>query len=137
MSAKKSAPPRVGLTKEQIDEFEIVENQLQRFREELSLLAKGKPNDSINGFKLKLLNALLRRANTVLGTQYVAVAGFDAFIDEDLPSSSDAVLVVSQHLGALEKLRADHIVQDYSSWYWRIGGRVSTIVAAPPAKLVK
>lgn len=137
MTSKPQHASQVGLTSEQVDEFEIVQNQLDRFRSELQLLAKSKANDAINTFKLSLLNKLLGRANILLGTRYTAVADFSEFDPSQLPSNSDAVLVVSQYLGALEKLRADSIEPQGGVWYWRVNGELSKIRTSVPEKLMK
>lgn len=125
------------LNRVQVDEFELVHYQLERFHAELQGLSKGKGNDALNNFKLTLLNNLLVRAHDLLGSRYEAIADFKIFDAEQLPSTSDALLVVSQYLGALEKLRADNIGQKYASWYWMIDGVLSDVRAAPPAKLRK
>lgn len=132
-------PPKASvatLTRDQVDEFDLVEGQLARFHEEMASLVKGKANDALNTFKLGLLNNLLGRANSLLGTKYEAVAGFRQFDLSQLPSTSDAIVVISQYLGALEKFRADNIVQSVGSvWYWVIEGKESTVRAVPPKRL--
>ena len=115
----------------------MVASQLERFQGELQVLAKGKGTDVLNRFKLDMLNILLRRANVLLGTKYAAIVGFTEFDPDQLPSTSDTVLVVSQYLGALEKLRTDNIYNEYATWYWMIGGQKSASRTAAPAKLGK
>lgn len=133
-----SKPPRpAGISREQVDEFELVYSQLERFHTELVGMAKGKGNDALNTFKLTLLNNLLRRANVLLGAKYQAIEGFKEFDPGQLPSVSDALVVVSQYLGSLEKYRADYIVSEYSAWYWVIDGKQSEVRTAPPVKLGK
>jgi hypothetical protein len=54
----------------------------------------------------------------------------------DLPTNSDVVLVLSQYLSCLEKLRADNIQQTYKdNWHWKIQAGGEDIKAAPPKKL--
>ena len=91
----------IGLNQKQVDEFELIYSQLERLHSELQSLAKGKANDALNQFKLSMLNNLLIRANSLLGATYEAIAGFEKFDAEQLPSTSDALFVVSQYLGAL------------------------------------
>ncbi len=138
MKDRPTIAERAGLSAEEVSEFEIVQNQLERFLGELHILAKGKPNEVINNFKLSLLNNLLQRSNVLLGKRYTAVTGFVQFESELLPSISDALLVVSQYLGALEKLRTDNIGQKSGVvWSWRINGVLSEIRTPPPAKISK
>lgn len=124
-----------GLSRAQIDEFELLETQLARLHAELASMRKGKGADALNDFKLKVLNNLLARANVLLGARYEAVAGFDQFDADLLPSTSDALLVVSQYLGALEKLRGDNVVMQLGSWYWVIDGATSDLRTGIPKKL--
>lgn len=128
---------RRGVSREDIDEFEMVAGQLERAYAELASLGKGKGADALNEFKLRLLNALLLRANALLGDRYVAVPGFEQFDVEMLPSTSDALLVVSQYLGALEKLRGDNVRLDRGRWVWVIDGEASGITTTQPDKLAK
>ena len=123
-------------TRASIDEFELVAAQLQLLHVELQGLAKGKGNDALNAFKLTLLNNLLTRANALLGEKYAAIQGFVQFDSENLPSISDAIIVVSQYLGALEKYRSDNIaVKPGGTWCWVIGGEITSIRTPAPAKL--
>lgn len=135
MPRRDNRPQQRTLTRQDVDEFELVEGQLSRFHTELLGMAKGKPNDVLNQFKLGLLNGLIGRTNAILGEGYVAVPGFSKFDPDQVPSVSDALLVVSQYLGALEKLRSDFIKLDYGSWFWMIDGEVSEHRAAPPERL--
>lgn len=138
--AKRISKAKPGLNRAQVDEFELIYSQLERFHSELQSLAKGKGNDALNVFKLSLLNNLLMRAHALLGPSYEAMAGFEKFDSEQLPSTSDALLVVSQYLGALEKLRDDNIRQDDDylvQWFWVIDGDQSDVRTAPPGKLGK
>lgn len=134
--AKRRQDPS-GLNREQVDEFEFIYTQLERFHVELHSLTRGKGNEALNNFKISLLNNLLGRAHRLLGPRYEAIAGFEEFDAEQLPSASDALVVVSQYLGALEKLRTDNIEQQYAKWYWIIDGVQSEVRTAPPAKLGK
>jgi hypothetical protein len=126
-----------GLSQAQVDAFEMVATQLERFYSDLQLTSKGKGHDAVNQFKLAVLNNLLTRANALLGEQYKAVPGFSTFDADSLPMASDALLIVSQYLGALEKLRSDNIAQNFGSWYWVIDGATSSVRTAPPSKLAR
>jgi hypothetical protein len=70
-----------------------------------------------------------------LGTAYEAVPGFAQFDASTLPSASDVLLIVSQYLGALEKLRGDNITMQHGRWYWVVEGETTEIMTAAPTKL--
>lgn len=133
--AKSKRGSKTSLSREEIDEFELVSSQLARFHSELQLLSKGKGLETMNEFKLQILNGLLRRANALLGSRYKPIVGFDEFSAVQLPSVSDATVVLSQYIGALEKLRADHIAEEMGSWYWILDGEVSDLETERPHKL--
>jgi hypothetical protein len=46
-----------------IDTFEKLKAQLDGLYQEMSVLAKKSPNDAVNAFKIKLVNATLERCN--------------------------------------------------------------------------
>lgn len=125
------------MNRHQVSDFESVQAQLQGMYAEVSALSKRKPDDAINKFKLGLVNEILTECAKLLGQANRPVAGFDRFNDADLPTNSDVLVVLSIHLNALEKLRADNILEDYGSglWFWKIDGKESGIPTAPPRKL--
>jgi hypothetical protein len=53
--------------KEDVQEFEKLEQQLHSFLTEISELSKKKPSDPLNKFKLKFINGALDRLNKLLG----------------------------------------------------------------------
>lgn len=119
-----------------IEQFEKVDAQLQSVFEEIGELAKKKPDDGINKFKLKIINGLISEANVVLGDKNLPISSFSQFDDDDVPTNSDVILVCGQYLSRLEKLRSDNIVQGMmGKWYWKIEGRESPIRTAPPKKI--
>jgi CMP-N-acetylneuraminic acid synthetase len=119
----------------QVDQFEQVHIQLQSLYKETSLLSKTKPNDAINKFKLNRINSVLVSANEVLSEKYRPFTDFNQFDDEEIPTNSDVVFMLSQYLNSLEKLRADNIRQSVGNWYWVIDGKESSVRTAPPQKI--
>ena len=50
-----------------VDAFEKLVVQLDSIHSELLLLAKKSPNDAVNSFKLKFVNATLNQCNDLFG----------------------------------------------------------------------
>jgi len=123
-------------TKE-IERFEKIATQLDGFYEEIGNLTKKSPNDGVNKFKLKLINKLLLESNSILGERYRPFDDFVVFEEDDLPSNSDVTSILSQYINCLEKLRSDNIQNEYTTWYWKIDGKVSSIRTAAPKKIGK
>ncbi|GEP41386.1 hypothetical protein [Brevifollis gellanilyticus] len=119
------------MKRKQIDEFETLNGQLQSFYTEINTLVKKSPNDALNAFKLRLLNSALEKANRVLGTSRVPFADFEVFADEEMPTNSDVLLMVSQYLNALEQLRIENIYFDSFQWLWRCDDEADPLTFAP------
>jgi len=127
---------RFSMTKKEIDELETLQGQLQAFHKEMSSLVKKNPNDALNKFKLGLVNSVLKKANSFLGSTRLPFAEFESFDESAMPSTSDVLVILSQYLSAFEKLRAENIYWDYDEgrWCWKGGNKIPT---GPPKKLQK
>src|SRR4051794_19771691 len=74
----------MNMNKKQVGAFETLQAQLTGLYEEMQTLVKKSPNDSINKFKLSLVNGVLRNANAFLGKGQQPVEGFVDFAEDDL-----------------------------------------------------
>lgn len=115
--------------------FEKVQAQLQGLFDEIGTLSKKKPDDAINKFKLSFINPILLGANKLLTGTYKPFADFEQFDSDSLPTNSDVVLILSQYLNCLEKLRADNIMVYGGGWVWAKNGTRTDIKTAPPKKI--
>src|ERR1700752_2801121 len=88
----------------------------------MALLAKSKPDNLVNTFKLEFVNEKLAEANAFLIGEYKPFASFTQFDLERLPSNSDVVLVLLQYLACLERWRSAHVYYSQSEydWFWRL-----------------
>ncbi len=125
-------------TKEDVEQLEKVIGQLQGAHSEISILAKKNPADSVNAFKLKLINKVVETANAVLGNNYKPFDGFDQFDPDDVPSTSDVAMVLSQYMEEAERYRSDSVKTDnFGQWFYIIGDRLSSTPSGPPSKVGK
>lgn len=115
--------------------FEKTQAQLQGLFDEIGILSKKKPDDAINKFKLKIINPILSQANSLLDEEYKPFSDFENFDEDSLPTNSDVLLILSQYLNCLEKLRADNIIQNNIRWFWKKNGIRTDIPTAPPKKI--
>lgn len=118
-----------------VNAFEKVQAQLQGLFDEVGTLSKKKPDDAINKFKLKIINPILTEANKLLTEDYKPFSDFEQFDEESLPTNSDTVMILSQYLSCLEKLRADNITVHGAIWFWMENGIRTDIRTAPPKKI--
>lgn len=109
----------IKMNKEEVEIFLKLQPQLKSTYEEISLLSKKKQTEEVNKFKLKFINSILLRANKILGDAYKPFPEeFEKFIEEDIPSNSDVVFILSHYLTSLEKLRCDNIIYNSYKRYW-------------------
>ena len=83
--------------KEDVWEFEKLEQQLHSFLDEMSALSSKKPDGPVNKFKLKFLNATLGSINKIIA-DYRPFPDFEQFDVDSLPSNSDVVVILSLSL---------------------------------------
>ncbi len=125
------------MNKEDVGVFETLQAQLRGLYEEMQTLVKKSPNDAVNRFKLSLINSIISRANDFLVKEQRPFDDFVKFPEDNLPSNSDVLVILSQYLSCLEKIRADNIEYEWEKWYWIVDGERSEIRTAPPKKLQK
>jgi hypothetical protein len=127
------------MKQEEVDLFEKVQSQLEGLHSEIGALSKKSQNDALNKFKLKFVNQILVEANKILGKNYKPFSDFELFNEDEIPSNSDATMIISQYLGCMEQLRTDNITskQEYNGnkylvrWYWTKIGKQTY----PPIKI--
>ncbi len=105
------------MNRTEVENLEKVTGQLEGLHREISILAKKSPNDALNAFKLKMLNAALTSANFILKIAYKPIDGFDRFEMDDVPTNSDATVVLSAYLEELERYRTDNIKRSTTGWW--------------------
>ena len=108
------------MKKEDVDAFEKLVGQIQSVYDEISILSKKSPNDALNKFKLGFVNKLLAASNLFLDEEYKPFADFDVLDEDQVPTNSDVVFILTQYLQCFEKFRADNVEMYIGEWYWVI-----------------
>ena len=116
---------------EEVQDFERLEQQLHSMLSEMSELSKKRANDGLNKFKLRLVNVLLERMNKVLGEQK-PFTGFDTFDENDLPTNSDVVVMLSQYAAAMFQFRLENTEVRGIKWYWPLPAKQDPIETDSP-----
>lgn len=121
------------MKQKEVDIFLKLQPQMKSAYEEISLLSKKKPTDQLNTFKLKFINSILTRANTILADKYTPFPDeFDLFSEDEMPNNSDVVFILWHYLTSLEKLRCDNIKHYSYDRFWVINWNVSEQKTTPP-----
>lgn len=112
----------------QIETFLKLMIQLKELLRDFLVLSKNKPNDLVNKFKLRLVNTVLGTANEIIDAKNKPFDDFTVFDENELPSNSDVVLILTQYSVCLHKFREENITtdNDYDK-FWIINGKRSKI----------
>lgn len=97
----------------EVEKFEKTQSQLEGLHSEVSMLSKKKPDDALNKFKLNFVNLILTESNLILANGYLPFKDFILFSSEDLPTTSDVVMILTQYLTSFENLKRDNTKNDY------------------------
>lgn len=123
-------------TVEEVEKLEKIIGQLQGAHAEISILAKKSPADSLNSFKMNLINNVIKASNEVLGAKYKPFDHFDQFESDDLPSNSDVAMILAQYMEEAERYRSDNVIyQEFVGWVYKVNGKPSGIQSGPPSKI--
>ena len=124
------------MIRQEVDTFEKVQAQIEGLHTEISTLSKKSQNDALNKFKLKFVNQILKEANKLLGDIYKPFSDFELFDENEIPTTSDVAMMLTQYLSCFEKFRADNVKQGSNlRWYWIIDGKESDIKTIMPKKI--
>jgi len=114
-----------------IEEFRKMVAQLNSLYNEMASISKKNPDKAVSAFKVKYANMVLEQATKVLGESSPDL-GFTHFDLDDLPTSSDVVLIISQFVECAEKIRCENIEKSFDGWYWRNDSEITHIITNPP-----
>ena len=124
-------------TTDEVEQLEKIIGQLQAAHTEISISAKKSPSDTLNSFKLKMINKVLQGSNKVLGKKYKPFEEFDEFEEDDLPSNSDVTMILAQYMEESERYRSDNVMAEHGRWYYIVDGVNSEIRSGAPSKVGK
>ena len=100
------------LAPETVHEFVRLMGQVMAFYEEISVLSKKSPDGAMNKFKLKFINAVLTKATALLGDKYRPFAEFEMFSEDEMPTTSDVGVMLSQYLNSMGQFKKSHTYYD-------------------------
>ena len=99
------------VTDEQVGLYNTINPLIHSIFNELKDFSKKNQNDPINLTKVKMINRLLVDAQIILKDE-PSIDYLDLLEEEQLPSISDAVLIVSQYVSALKTFHSEHYHYD-------------------------
>ena len=122
------------MKKEVIEAYEKLDVQIEGLHKEISIISKKSPNDALNKFKLRFVNQILSEVNKILDKKYVPFDDFACFEEDDVPTNSDVVIVLTQYISCLEKFKFDNVEFKLTDWYWKTEEGIGIKTSRPPLK---
>ena len=89
-------------TNEDVSQFLMLRELVTGLYDEMKDLTKKSSKETLNEFKIKSLNRVLKPLKELLKDQPTAMF-LDLLEDDSLPTNSDVVIVLSQYLSAMNK----------------------------------
>ena len=109
-NSKKKLP-----TPDKVEKFEMLYPLVLSDLSEIRELSKKKQDEPLNKFKVRTINKKLEQVKNILIDE--PVLEFLELLDEEtLPSNSDAVLMISQFVKALEQFKSKYYTKDSSDF---------------------
>ena len=90
-----------SITQKDSEQYEMLQPLLYASYKEIQELSKKKPDTPLNALKVKMINRILVPLKEILSGEDVAEY-IDLLSEDELPTNSDAVLILSQYLRALD-----------------------------------
>jgi hypothetical protein len=113
--AKNKETENILPTSEKVKKFDMLFPMVNSDLNEIRELSKKKQDEPLNKFKVKTINKKLEQVKIILSEE--PTIEFLELLDEDvLPSNSDAVLMISQFIKALEQFRTKYYTKDSSDF---------------------
>lgn len=105
-------------SQESVVKFDMLFPMLQSDLNEIRELSKKKQDEPLNKFKVKTINKKLEQVKTILAKE--PTYEFLELLDEDtFPSNSDAVLMISQFIKAMEQFKRKFYYRiDSNTYQW-------------------
>ena len=102
-------------TSDKVEKFEMLYPMVQSDLNEIRELSKKKQDEPLNKFKVKTINKKLEQVKLILSNE--PTFEFLELLDEEmLPSNSDAVLLISQFIAAMEQFKSKYHTRDSSDF---------------------
>ena len=98
-------------TEKNIEEYKLLKGMLEAQGEELGILSKKKSDEQLNKMKIKIVNRVLEPLNELLKNES-SHPFLDILNEEDMPTNSDVVLIISQYEKALLDFKNKYFLVD-------------------------
>ena len=98
-------------TEKNIADYSLLTDMLYAQRQEFGLLSKKKSDGQLNKMKIKMVNRVLEPLNELLKNE-PSHKFLDVLNEDDIPTNSDVVLIISQYEKALLNFKNKYFLID-------------------------
>jgi hypothetical protein len=99
------------ISEAQAQEYDLLAPLLYSVLHEMKEFCKKKQDEPLNLLKVRAVNKILSRIKTMLATE--PTVEFLELLDEDtLPTNSDAVIIMAQHVSSMKKFNDNYFGYD-------------------------
>ena len=98
-------------TEKNIEDYELLKDMLDSQKREFDLLSKKKPDDQLNKMKLKMVNRVLEPLKKICQNEQ-SYMFLDTLNEDEMPTYSDVVLIISQYETALDEFKGTYHFKD-------------------------
>ena len=92
------------MKKEDIELYEELLSKLISIKNDVALLSSKKPGEQLNLFKIKRINDVLTKINTLIGKDK-PYEDFETFDEVALPTNSDALMMINLYLTGMSRFK--------------------------------
>ncbi len=98
-------------TEKNLDDYKLLKDMLYSQKKEFDLLSKKKTDEQLNPMKIKMVNRVLGPLKELFENE--DSHGFlDTLNEDDMPTNSDVVLIISQYQTAISKFKTKYYKRD-------------------------
>lgn len=101
------------LTEKNIEDYELLKDMLHSQKEEFDLLSKKKADGQLNPMKIKMVNRVLEPLKELF-LHEASHKFLDTLDQDEIPTNSDVVLIISQYESAIDNFRSRY----YKNYNW-------------------
>ena len=92
------------MKKEDIELYEELLSKLISIKNDVALLSSKKPGEQLNLFKIKRINDVLTKINTLIGKDK-PYEDFETFDEVALPTNRDALMMINLYLTGMSRFK--------------------------------
>lgn len=105
------------MQRKDIEKYNELNSKLISLKGDITLLSAKKPNETVNEFKLKVINKVLVQINDLIGG-FKPEDDFVAFDFDVLPTNSDVLLMLNLYLNSMSRFKDANSVEKSKNDDW-------------------